>query len=218
MNLYSISCRVKVIANFILLGLTVMTEPEFAENFRGLTYLPDAHLVKDGKFIRVHLKPIPLRQISILMAFVACILIPLFLIFIGADGMMIGGFTAAGIFCGCGFLGILWMLSRSQSEAALPSIDVESDALLLPSGTSIAACDIHRFRQRECTTKTTNFRLVLTSVETVSCKRQFAVCVEIGRFGSTKIGKQIAEELGKELHMHESPISSTEQLKELALS
>ena len=195
-----------------------MTDIEFAETYRGLTYISDAELTKGEDFVRVHMNLIPLRPVSILMAFVACVLTPLLLMFAGEDWKMNAGLTVAGISCAGLFIGLLWLVNRSRTDAALPSIDIKAESLVLPSGTSIPKQNILRFHQCECTIKTTNFRLVLTSVDTLSCNRRFAVCAEVGRFKTTEIGKRIADELGKDLRTHDRAIKSVEQLKELGLS
>ena len=170
--------------------------PEFVENFDDFYYLSRAELFKTEKTIKPKIELLPLKQIAV---FMTCLVLanPVILFLFGAEFKTILILFVAAMFCGCGFVGILWLINRSSIDAKVPAIDKTTDELILPSGTRIAKSDIAYFRQFECKTKTSNFRLVLTSIVTSNEDRQYAVCAEMGRFRNTGIGEEIAGYFGK---------------------
>ena len=188
---------------------------DLAENFTGFQYISNGSLHQSNQFVQIKLEPIPVKQIALFMSCLA-LAVPLGLIVYGSETATVVMLSAV-TFCGAGmFVGLLWMVNLSDTGAKLPRIDLQSEELELPSGTRIGNKDIACFRQYECKTRSSNFRLVLTLVETRQ-QQNFAVCAEIGRFKSTKLGAELANCLNAPLEQHTHKINSRDSLGHLGL-
>ena len=162
---------------------------DLVENFSGLKYIGDAQLENTGKLLKTTIELIPVGRIAVFLLCLA-VAVSVSAFFFDVENVFVYFF--ASLCCAGVFTGMLWLFNQSSTSAKLPSIDQDRDELILPSGTRIGKEEISHFHQFECKTKISNFRLVLTTVITSDQNKQFAVCAEIGRFKTTKIGREIA--------------------------
>ena len=191
-----------------------MNTPEealtFAENFAKVPCVSDSALAEDGSLIH-ELNDVNFRPFITFLSIVVLAL-PFVMFSVGADVKLVAGVPIAVAITGVCVVGVLWLVNQSHLNANLPSIDKDTDELVLPSGSRFSRLDIEQFRQFDCKTKISNFRLALTSVVTRD-KKQFAVCVEHGTLPSAFIGKQIAEYFEAEVENYPTVISSPENLR-----
>ena len=188
---------------------------DLVENFSGLTYIGDAQLENTGKLLKTTIELIPVRRIAVFLLCLA-VAVSVTAFFFDAENVLLYFF--ASLCCAGIFTGMLWLLNQSSTSAKLPSIDQERDVLVLPSGTRIDKEEISHFHQFECKTKISNFRLVLTTVVTSDQNKQFAVCAEIGRFKTTKIGKDIACYFSAEVLRDTKTVTDQKMLEKLSVA
>lgn len=186
----------------------------FAENFSQMQFLSDSELDDEGNVVH-ELSFVNLRPVMITLAIVV-LLLPMGMIAIDADAKVIIGIPVAAALFGVCVIGVLWLMKQLHKNAKLPSVDKDTDELVLASGRRIASSSIQVFRQFDCKTNVSNFRLKLTSVVTRD-NEQYAVCVEIRRNTSGSIGKQIADYFGHEIESYPSVIKSPGKLKRLGI-
>ena len=189
-----------------------------AENFAGMNFLSSPYVAEDEQWLRIATRPLNANAISIfmgctLMAMVACAY------FLeggrAATFLMVGGLMAGGM-----FVGLIFLVANSQRNAILPHIDKNRELLVLSSGTAIPKQEIVCFRQHICRTKTSNFKLILTTVVTneSSANAEYAVVPVIGNFSDDCVGEALAHFFGVKLIQNCEQTFSANELTALGLS
>lgn len=190
-------------------------EYDLVENFSGFKYMTEARLQDNGQLLETTIDLIPVGRIAV---FMSCLAVAVSVIAILFDFENVFVYFIASFCCVGIFTGMIWLLNQSSINAKLPSIDRDREELILPSGTRISKEAISHFQQVECKTKMTSFRLVLTTVFTAKNNQQYAVCAEIGRFNSTKIGREIASHFGAEVVQNTNVVTEQELLEKLSVT
>ena len=181
-------------------------------------FLNSPRVTESDQLLKIETNSINVKGIAIFMTLVvlACAAVVFFsrgsneAVFVLAVGMMAGGM----------FAGMFYLASANRRNRVLPCIDKNKEQLVLASGSVIPKQSIECFRQYNCKTKMSNFRLVLTTVVVRASNEllEYAVTPVIGKFSEDCIGAPFASFFDTRLIQDSSRTFTVNELSELGLN
>jgi len=188
------------------------------ENFVGMVFFNSPRITESDGAVRIENDTAPANAIAIFMGLVLLTSVSIAYFFFGGNEaaiVFVGGAMAGGM-----FVGLFYLIEARDRNRVLPRIERSRGLLVLESGTEIAKRNIECFRQYRCKTKTSNFRLVLTTVVTkgpgVAC--EYAVAPVIGDFSEDCVGIALANFMAVRLIQDGKRTFSGSRLAKLGLN
>lgn len=191
---------------------------ELIENFDGLSYLSNPRISESGSLLEIEIDILNANAIAVFMSLLVCLAAAIAYIFVDATSAVV--ILAAGLTAGSMFVGMMYLIANDERNQSLPYVDKESGCLVLASGTAIPNQKIVGFRQCKCNTRTSNFRLVLTSVivDGSSGRMEYAVIPVQGSFSEDRLGIALADYFQVPLHRDDARKITVDEMATLGLS